>query len=397
MGDRPGHEPIAEDVTGPRLRPPRLEAFEAALVLPTTRVWTPPGMRNARRDGGACDSAGRPIAHAVQFGDHTINEPGPPGAAPPASRLDGTWLYGGMLRDHFGHFVTETVGRLWGWRESGLAFDGIVFIPYVEDRPPSHGEAQDLARRAFVADMLDLLGIGTRLVVATEPTRVERLVVPEQIMFDWEERQTVGLGPLRRLFRSMLDRVAGVPGLGADVAYVSRAGRPGARFIAEDAIEEAFLRAGHAVMRPETMPLRDQVAAYRDLHGVVFAEGSAMHLALPLLRAGARVGVIWRGWKPLPRLVRQMRRCGFADAPGIAPARGFVGAVRPDGGSNIRFSAVLPDYARLGRWMVGQGFLPAEAWRDPDEERIAAGVAQAFAKPTRTGLARQWFPRPGDP
>lgn len=44
----------------------------------------------------------------------------------PAATLAGRYLFGGMFYKKFGHFIIETIGRLWA---NDNRFDGIVMTP----------------------------------------------------------------------------------------------------------------------------------------------------------------------------------------------------------------------------------------------------------------------------
>ena len=81
-------------------------------------------------------------------------------------RLNGTWLYAGTWMHQFGHFVTETVTTLW---PDPIDVAGLVAHPF------AHQET----RYPWQADLVELAGYGARpLVLALEPVRVERLLVP---------------------------------------------------------------------------------------------------------------------------------------------------------------------------------------------------------------------------
>jgi hypothetical protein len=58
--------------------------------------------------------------------------------------------------------------------------------------------------------------------------------------------------------------------------YVSRAAQR-SRFAGEGYLEDLFRRLGFRILRPEDVPLEEQLRAYAGAEAVVFAEGSALH------------------------------------------------------------------------------------------------------------------------
>jgi hypothetical protein len=185
----------------------------------------------------------------------------------------------------------------------------------------------------------------------------------------------LGSEPLRDFWRTAAPQKVGPP----DRIYVSRAGLPSgsAKFIGETFIEDNLRRAGWRILRPETCSLEDQIAAYRGASALLFAEGSAVHLAAPFLHPGQRIGILWRSLRRTPHILAQLT----LGTPPVEVARfsgWIVSAMSPDmRGAFVRNADAVPDFAAMGKSLVAAGFLGD--WRNPSPEEIEAAIATALA------------------
>jgi len=371
--------------------PMMLEMHEGAVLAPITRRTPIPGQPSRHEyDGGVHMADGMPVRLSQHRGDEHVNRLQPRADNSAAETLPGTWLYGGLLRGHFGHFLRETVGRLWAWQDHG-PFDGVVFLPHAVNPRPAI--AADLAAMPALREVLRLLGIGVPLRVPTEPTRFERLAVPRQLLFEDGPNGALRAARLREMFRSMAAGPVALDGLSVPQIYVSRRrlGPMQGRFLMERLIETNFRRAGYAILHPERLPFMAQVAAYRDVDRIVFAEGSAIHLGIPLLRDDAEVGLLWRGREPHDTMRRFVRACGVANLrefwgingfvrslpPGVQPRPEPTPTVRPR--FNPRNALTLPDFARIGAQLENTGFIPPGTWECPTAQQIEAAIRQGIA------------------
>lgn len=186
-------------------------------------------------------------------------------AAPPAGRPEQVLnraLYGGMIFDHFGHFVTESLARLWPAAEDPE-------LPLILTQP----QRMQVPRLApWQDEILALLGLGGRIVMPRGPLKVRDCLIPEpgyEIQFTCAPEQARFLARVpwrpergRKLWLSR----AGLEG---------RGGNDGGR--AQEAIDSALQRAGWSVIRPETLPLPAQLAEYARAERIAGEEGSALH------------------------------------------------------------------------------------------------------------------------
>ncbi|MFC3613172.1 glycosyltransferase family 61 protein [Lutimaribacter marinistellae] len=200
--------------------------------------------------------------------------------------LSGTWLYAGDYWNHFGHFLFESLARIWVMEHLDLKLDGILYVW------PRHGAAAQCRDDGFQRDLLRRCGADLPVRIVNETTRVERLVVP---------RQGCGLGPMAAgtpEFRSFIrERLrAGIRPGSHRKLYLSRAGywlRRGGHFD-EERLTKLLVNEGYHEFRPEKYSLSEQIAAYMGAEKIVAPDGSALHLVAFVAEPEQRVAVILR-------------------------------------------------------------------------------------------------------
>ena len=198
---------------------------------------------------------------------------------PKVRRISEPVLFLGEAHDHYGHFITDTLSRMWALEQ----FDPdckVLFAPDPKRRlEPAH-----------VRFVLDQLGLDpSRILRPQEPVLFERLYCPipalqlSRIYQVFDEPHVRAAGALA---------AAGTPAPDRPV-YLTRSSlqpslrKPGC----EEELERRLAREGFAIVRPERLSVLEQMALFNSDHPVVGAFGSAMHTVLfrvrPNLAAGA--------------------------------------------------------------------------------------------------------------
>ncbi len=192
--------------------------------------------------------------------------------------------WGGPIVTHFGHQVADFSMRLLPTLEQHPG------VPIAFSSHPRMGISSAEGVPPFVAGLWQWLGIPPDKVrVIAEPTIVRELVVVPQA------EQLGGVGPsadhLRRLDALADQRSDGVDPIPA--AYVSRASQR-SRFAGEAYIEQSLMACAVTVIRPETLPLAQQLRTYAAAERLIFASGSAVHATQLLGRCLGDVQVLVR-------------------------------------------------------------------------------------------------------
>lgn len=177
-------------------------------------------------------------------------------------RLSGRYLHlENIMPRHFGHALTETLSRFWGWEPglSALVFDETGDLPVWQ---------RDLFAAAGIDDVH----------VATGPVRVETLVGVTPMF----SRPAYAHPDLRATYDAVGSALAAraTGGPWPDRVFFTR--RPGKRSCRNAGdVEAEAAAAGFVVVHPEDHPLSDQVAMVRDASAIGGFAGSGMfHLGL---------------------------------------------------------------------------------------------------------------------
>lgn len=185
------------------------------------------------------------------------------------SNYDEEVVWGGHLGCHFGHFLTETVSRLWPvLPERELAGKPVVFTT-----PPNAPSMEDTP---VVRDWLDAFGIQMVELPEQGTVRFTKMFVPETA---W--RLNTWIAPEIRDIHLHARRGLEVPASPShDLLWLSRQGLSSHRIPYDEALLEWLLGAHVTVVEPERMPLAEQIAALEGSRAVAGVMGSAFHALL---------------------------------------------------------------------------------------------------------------------
>ncbi len=275
--------------------PLRTRQFQDVTFLPVTQ--DAPGWDNWRF--GAFDPDGRSL-------DAFAND-GMAGAIimPQLAQHPGTFIYGGVLPRHYGHFLLDGLTNLWFLRQR-------PDLPVLWHWDPAIPDGQ---WPGWITQLWHLLGLTRhRHLHIRTPVRVQQVILPDpggMRIHTMHPRQAAALA---------VHRATG-PGHGKRV-WLSRQGLPPSlsRLEPEDRIEAALQARGWNVVRPETLPVTEQADIFSTADSVSGVIGSAFHTVLLCAEPSAHL---------IPVVYRPGAALQFYDV--IADARG------------LRQSFIVPD------------------------------------------------------
>ena len=195
-------------------------------------------------------------------GTHLYLPPVPSMLGPPDS-IPGEAIYAGVFQPSFGHFLLESLQRLW-WAVDRPDLPIVWVAPH--DAP-----APELT--AWQRDMLEIVGVRNEVVVLTRPTRFDVLHVPEAgyKYADWSHPQHVR-------FLAAYDGPPQVPG---SRLWLSR-GNAWGGVVNRRIIERRLAARGWTIATFDAIPLREQLDALARAEVVAGEEGSTFHNLLLL-------------------------------------------------------------------------------------------------------------------
>lgn len=329
--------------------------------------------RSVSRPAGVFDAAGQdqPLARCWRDSrGHTTSPTTAPAAGTVTDRLSGTWLFGGMLYAHFGHFLCESTARLWALDLPGMHYDGIVFHP--KANLPRMSRLIEPAR-----PWLAVAGCSLPIAAPPEPVRIERLVIPEQ---------GFGTGDMvagRPEFRAYIRRHLGanVRPEGQDRLYISRSrlfSKRG-RILGETFLEAALAAEGYEIFHPQEHPIEIQIARYKAARVVISTDCSALHLSALFARPDDRVAILARRPGPTIDDFRAQYRSFCGIEPVVISRLTRLHAF--DGAKLAQMSEVFAevDYHAIRQDLIDAGLVSERPWALPARSELMAEM-QIYAE-----------------
>ncbi len=333
--------------------------LENALIVP----WGEGRKRGISRPAGVYDAQGvyQPLSQCFRnTSAATTTEP--KGPIPEAEEeLKGTWLFGGLLYQHFGHALLESTARLWV-RSVMPEVENVAFLMKKQVNRP----------RRFtdpMTPMIDMFAGGIGQIAGIKgPTRVERLVLAPQ---GFGTGDMIAGSPEFRahIHKVLADRVKPE---GPEKIYISRTelySKRG-RYFAEDRIEALLKAEGYHIYHPQTHDLEAQAAQYAAAHTIISSDNSALHMAAFFARPDSRLAIIQR--RPadvLDDYLTQYRWFAKMQVKVIDALNGRYYQFDGAGQSNELYAEL--DFPRLGRALAESGYISdATGWIAPDAEVI---------------------------
>jgi len=174
-----------------------------------------------------------------------------------------TAYYLGRGAGHFGHFLLETFCRAWGWERYGPDR-----VPLLQTAVPD-----------FAHSMYRLISpqLAENIEVVPTTTRFANVLVPHPGFVLKSEAFLA----YKQLCVRMAERVAWSRGNMSDQpVYLSRSGLNSKRqrsMLGEERLERLLEAEGVRVVRPETLPIPDQIALFNTHQWIIAPMGSACH------------------------------------------------------------------------------------------------------------------------
>ena len=236
--------------------PAKSVTVENGFILPVKGV-----IDNYR--GGVCDADGNFVAGhqmSVRPGEGGLNL----NVAYPfdrnAPRVDETVVYGGFLDNHFGHFIVESLARMWWYLENCDRRYKFVFI----------SPDKNMHRSPLIEYFL-LLGLDRKdMIFPRKPTRFASIIVPEQASYIFGGFRDKAMA----VYNAIRDKAR--PSKHENV-YFTRTQFYGKSCIGEEYFEHYYRALGYEIIAPERLSIREQISVAAGAQKIVCVNGSAHH------------------------------------------------------------------------------------------------------------------------
>ncbi|MFQ6548735.1 glycosyltransferase family 61 protein [Aestuariibius sp. 2305UL40-4] len=339
---------------------------ENALVVPPLK-----GLKNApvQKSGVFDANASFVDASSLYRPNGRFNHPPDLPDASEILTLEGRYMYGGPMFGHFGHFLMDTMSRIWAIGHLRDKIDGVVFTPKTNTGNVEHVvTVQTPMIRAF--------GLDKPVHLITDPTRVDMLYVPTQ---------GVGTGSgweiASEAFREHMREYGGktVAPDGPEKIYISRSELPVQRasYLSEKILESHLEAAGYAIIHPQKLPKEEQIARYRAARYVISPDGSPLHMLAYVGPKDQKVAIIARRGVEMNQIFQsQIEAFTGADAVTINCLRADWIPERARVPGRLSWGEV--DMSKLYHELMANGFLPADTlpWPDIPQDAVAEELAK---------------------
>jgi hypothetical protein len=257
-----------------------LRLVRNAFVVPPEATATP----GRASSSGVLDESGAMVEQSISWTNATDQVNRAPNRPETAKHLPGRYIFGGILYGHFGHFIVESLARLWAQDAPGVEVDGMLFTPKVTT----------FAEKAVLQQqhLAELLGLRVPMVVAREPLQVDELYVPAQ---------GFGMNDLiegSAAFRSFINTHAGasIAPNGPEKLYISRSGLPRDRgsVLGEYKLEQYLRDEGYDIFHPQKSKAEEQIARYKAARQIIGVDCSPFHLLGYVGDSGQSAAIILR-------------------------------------------------------------------------------------------------------
>lgn len=190
-----------------------------------------------------------------------------------AQAEEDVYIYAGRFNPHYGHFLVNTLSRLWPLALAAPPAGRLLFH--------GGGTPADWFTLPFARESFGALGLGAGDIRRfTVPTRINTLIVPRPC---FQEQHFV-----HRVFAALCHHIGArllqghMPRTGLPPVYLSKSGlTSGVGRVVNEAPLEARLRdAGVEIIHPEQLSLAEQITLFVERPAVLGTIGSAFHTSV---------------------------------------------------------------------------------------------------------------------
>lgn len=262
-----------------------LEVAYDCLGLPTRNVLDG---RRKQIDGCLIDLNGELISSAVHkkpvANPHWQFQIGQAYSDPEIIFNDCAYYGGVFYSNHFGHFLLESLSRLWFYNSIKDSGYKIFFYRVSLERE------NNLA--SWIIEILSLLNISdSDILFIDKNICFKEIIIPRQLPM---LRLSPELSSMSSVIKANISQHQSP--VEANKIYISRSNFNilKGRFAGESVLEQILEEQGFLIFHPQEYSVKDQLSLYLQAETLIFAEGSAAHLCILLASIDANVIIINR-------------------------------------------------------------------------------------------------------
>lgn len=247
---------------------PAASIVEPAIFVPSGNGRT---IGQPRFSGGLLTAAGEPVdaANVSRKGGGIVGGFTEGVSVVAERQADEEVIYLGVLHKHYGRFLLESLARVWYLQ----SVDPSVKVEFTRSTAAQGSLSEWMLR------LLAMFGMPReRILELGAPTRLRRVIVPEQLFEQHASAHTNMVLP----FRTVADRIALDTQPSSQPVYLSRRLLKSKKrsIVGEGDLENLLQDNGFLIVYPETMTLEDQIRLVNTHTDIFSSLGSAAHTVL---------------------------------------------------------------------------------------------------------------------
>ena len=182
--------------------------------------------------------------------------------------IDDEVIWGGLIINHFGHFILECLGKFWYILQNLSLKSKIAFITW-SNNPV-------MKNNLWVKQILNLLDISEdRIIIVKNPTRFKYIIAPEEAAHVWFNYTREYLSP----YQYMCNKIK--PSEHKKLYLTRREFKEGNTLcINEKYFEDYFSQKGYLVISPEKLTIKEQISLISGADEIACILGTLTHWAL---------------------------------------------------------------------------------------------------------------------
>jgi hypothetical protein len=198
-------------------------------------------------------------------------------------------LFGGMFWNNFGHFLLESLARLWAYDYVKELDPYILF--YLHWIPPNYLEKKNYAYQALAGFNIP----HNRILFTNKPVIINDILIPAQ-KYGYEYCKNPDADFMKFIQSFRYPHILPKGFESTDNVYVSRSKIPdgSGKPIGEKLFDDYLVSNGYTIFHPEFYTLYEQLTIYNRAKKIIFCDGGALHGCILLPDLKAEVAIIAR-------------------------------------------------------------------------------------------------------
>ena len=254
-------------------------------------------------------------------------------------KYQGRFLYFGAFDYHYGHFISECLGRTWA--SAALDYDEIIWLPTFH---PSLGYNWITEIPPWQNAILSYLGISNNKThFLTNTAKISTLIVPESGSWLYTTPKNYMLEFLKFRQSEYFNSLGEITNIKRNI-FIARSTQFSGRIKYIETLYDNISSHGYQIIFPEQLTFDQQMNLYRNAENLIFEAGSAIHTLELFATLQANVAILPRSKSGSTAFKRVL-------APRVKKVWNYTGEIVSGNERASRNSDIQVDLDKLLDWL----------------------------------------------